>query len=87
MRKKRKMTLRQFRQWCNERACDGRWAENDVKFCIELLDAFDRMPWWKRRMVWNKVAFKIMVEVVYPINRKIEETDNLMKTEDLYDGL
>jgi hypothetical protein len=68
-----RMTLKQFKQWCNERACDGCWGFNDAKFCIELLDDMNKIPWWRRKKVWNGIANRVEFAVVNPINKKIQE--------------
>lgn len=73
MCKNKPMTLRQFRAWCNQRACDGCWSANVALYCIELMRNMEKIPWWRRRKVWGKISIAVMDSVVGPINRKIEE--------------
>ena len=67
------MTFRQFKQWCNERACDGCWGMNDAMFCIELIKTMQKIPFWKRIKVWKKIETQVLCSVVTPINQKIQE--------------
>lgn len=69
------MTYKQFVQWCNERACDGRWGFITVIQCINALKEVNQSPWWKREKVWQKVNMehRIVENYVQPTNRRIEE--------------
>lgn len=67
------MTFKQFKQWCNERACDGCWGYNEAVYCIELLDTMMKIPFWRRNKVWKLVETKVLYAVVNPINQKIQE--------------
>ena len=66
------MTFKQFKQWCNERASDGCWGFDDAKFCVELLDNMNQIPWWRRNKTWKKIANRVEFAVVNPINKKIQ---------------
>ena len=39
------MTFKQFKRWCNDRACDGCWGYNDALYCIELVQNMMKIPW------------------------------------------
>lgn len=67
------MTFKQFRQWCNDRACDGCWGIKEAMYCIELIDNMNKIPFWKRNKVWKKIKPKVLYAVVNPINQKIQE--------------
>lgn len=67
------MTLKQFKQWCNDRCCDGCWGFDEAKFCVELLDDMNRIPWWRRNKTWKKIENRVVFSVVSPTNKKIQE--------------
>ena len=67
------MTFKQFKQWCNERACDGCWGSHDALYCINLVQKMMEIPWWKRNKTWKKIEPKVLYAVVTPINKKIQE--------------
>lgn len=67
------MTFKQFKRWCNDRACDGCWGYNDALYCIELVQNMMKIPWWKRKKVWKKIEPQVLYAVVTPINQKIQE--------------
>lgn len=35
------MTYKQFRAWCNDRACDGQWGINTAMACISIMDSVE----------------------------------------------
>jgi hypothetical protein len=71
------MTFKQFKAWCNERACDGCWSFNVVTFCIEIIKDVKKQPFWRREKHWQKLneMFDIENKVVNHINAKIEELE------------
>ena len=83
MRKNKSMTLRQFRAWCNERACDGCWGEGVALICIEILKLMRELPWSRRNPVWSRISLLVMDSIVGPINRKIEEARKEMIEEEM----
>ena len=73
------MTYKQFRQWCNERACDGCWGHDTAVCCIRILDDMQKIPFWRRKKTWKKIETRVLYAVVNPVNQKIQEmrrTDN-----------
>ena len=67
------MTFKQFKRWCNDRACDGCWGYNDAIYCIDLIQTMMKIPWWKRERVWKKIELQVLATVVTPINQKRQE--------------
>lgn len=67
------MTFKQFKQWCNDRACDGCWGHKDALCCIELIQNMMKIPWWKRNKTWKKIETQVLYAVVTPINQMIQE--------------
>lgn len=67
------MTFKQFRKWCNDRACDGCWGSHDALYCTNLIDTMMKIPWWKRKRVWKQIEHRVIYAVVTPINQKIKE--------------
>ena len=67
------MTFKQFKRWCNDRACDGCWGYNDAIYCIDLIQTMMKIPWWKRERVWKKIGLQVLATVVTPINQKRQE--------------
>ena len=86
MRKDKSMTYRQFREWCNERACDGCWSRDVAEACIAIMDVMRGLPWYRRRKFWNVISFSVMDNIVGPINRKIEEARREMIEEEMRCG-
>lgn len=75
------MTYRQFKKWCNERACDGMWSSATVAVCIKTCHTVDRVPFWKREREWQRLNGEqgIVENFVEPTNKKI---DKLLKREE-----
>ena len=67
------MKFKQFKQWCNERACDGRWGSHDALYCMNLIENMMKIPWWRRNKTWKKIETRVLYAVVNPINQKIQE--------------
>lgn len=67
------MNWKQFQKWCNERACDGCWGFREAMSCIDVMKMMRQLPVWKREREWKKIQHRMMVEVITPTNKKIEE--------------
>lgn len=48
------MTYKEFKKFCNDRACDGYWCAEDAVLCIQTLQVMKRTPIWKRKEVWKE---------------------------------
>ena len=86
MCKNNPITYRQFRKWCNDRACDGFWSKDVAEACISILELMQTVPWHRRRKVWNRFSLTVMENIVGPINRKIEEFRKEMIEEEMRYG-
>lgn len=67
------MTFKQFRQWCNDRACDGCWGYQTAMLCIDVMKEINRFPFWKREKAWKQIEHRMLVEVITPTNKRIQE--------------
>lgn len=67
------MTYKQFKQWCNERASDGCWGFREAISCIEILRNLKKLPFWKRKKMWDVIGDEVVRVLVEPTNRKIQE--------------
>ena len=68
------MTFKQFKEWCNERACDGCWGFLEAVQCIEVMKDIMSYPFWKREKMWKYHHMRSTVEkIVEPTNQKIRE--------------
>lgn len=68
------MKYKEFRAWCNQRACDGCWSMMTTMFCTHIIGEVKKIPFWKREKVWKeKYEEEIMRDVVEPIEKKIKE--------------
>ena len=66
------MTYKEFQAWCNERACDGCWGMQEAMLCIEVMKVINKLPFWKRKKVWNEIKDDMEQNVIVPINEKIK---------------
>lgn len=48
------MTYKQFKSWCLDRTCDGRWSATVAMMCIKIVQEMDKVPFWKRKKAWEK---------------------------------
>ena len=72
------MTFKKFVDWCNRRACDGRWSLGHVVACIDIIKDVRSKPFWKREKYWKEHYEIVVIEqIVNPINKRIEEEDRV----------
>lgn len=64
------MTYKEFKDWCNERACDGCWGLLTAMICVEIVHDMDHTPFWKRRKKWRELEKKVITEIVEPTNSR-----------------
>ena len=68
------MSFKEFRAWCNDRACDGCWKMLTAMACIDLLEKIQRVPFWKREKTWqHEYKDQVLKEIINPIEAKIKE--------------
>ena len=68
------MTFKQFKAWCNDRACDGCWGFFEAIQCLEVGREIQKYPPWKREKMWKHHHMKIVIEeIVDRTNQLIQE--------------
>ena len=68
------MTYREFRDWCNQRACDGCLGMLEALTCCDIIGKMQMLPFWMRERIWRKSeAREIAQEIVDATNRKIQK--------------
>ena len=65
------MTYKEFKDWCNDRVCDGCWGALTAMICVEIVRDMGSTPFWKRRKKWRELEQKVVAEIVEPTNEKI----------------
>ena len=70
------MKYKEFRDWCNRRACDGCWGIGEISICMAAMDEVEDIrcwiPWKKDKVKekkWQEVEakYEIMETIVKPI--------------------
>ena len=78
------MNYKEFRDWCNRRACDGCWGIGEISICMaavrEVEDVHSWLSWKEKKLKekkWQEVEMKyeIMETIVKPINKYRAERD------------
>lgn len=69
------MTFKRFRKWCIVRAKDGHWTPDETELCLKILLEINRLPVWKRWIVWRKLQDGVIHAVVEPVNRRIRKRE------------
>lgn len=69
------MTYKEFKNWCNQRTCDGCWSLKTASFCTKVIKVVNRRPFWKRKKAWEQMNtfYSIEKTVINPINQRIKE--------------
>ena len=67
------MTFKQFKRWCNDRACDGCWGYEEAVLCCEIIGNMMKIPWWRRKKTWKKIEIQVLTSIVTPTNQKRQE--------------
>lgn len=67
------MKYKEFKAWCNERTCDGRWGMIEAMTCIDIITEINSFHFWKREKLWKEVyEHQVLDEIVTPTNNKIK---------------
>lgn len=70
------MKFKEFRYWCNQRACDGCWGMHTAIVCTSIIDEVGKKPFWKREKFWRENYEQDVLEsIVKPIEKKIRELE------------
>ena len=65
------MRYKNFKDWCNERACDGYWCMFTAINCIEIMKTIDKIPFWRREKHWREEYSNVVLqEIIFPTNKK-----------------
>ena len=75
------MTYREFRDWCNQRACDGCWGMREAMICIDICEEIQKLPFWKRKKKWREYERDVVSLIVEPTNTKIREAMEVQHAE------
>lgn len=55
----RDITFKQFNEWTNNRACDGRWSIVDAMNSCEAIAEYHKYNvFWKRKQKWEEIKEK-----------------------------
>jgi hypothetical protein len=66
------ISFKQFSDWCNKRAADGKWGMTNAIECSQLCSDMYKVFFLKREKVWKEKYEPHMRELVNEIERKIE---------------
>ncbi len=66
------ISFKEFSDWCNRRAADGKWGMSNAIECSQLCADMYKVFFLKREKVWKKKYEPHMRELVNEIERKIE---------------
>lgn len=68
------MTFKEFTNWCNDRAADGRWGFATAVICLEVQRSVRAVPFWRRKRAWEAfVADGLVDKIIEPTNARIRE--------------
>lgn len=66
------MKYKEFKEWVQNRLCDGCWGSKEALLCIHVYREIEKMPFWKRNKQWKEEAEYLVPNVIEPINEKIK---------------
>lgn len=67
------MTFKEFKCWCNKRACDGNWSMTTALICAGVIREVHKIPPREREKVWDLEYRESAEEIVKVINENIEQ--------------
>lgn len=67
------MSFAEFKDWCNQRCCDGCWGSYEAMTCMQIGTTIQSLPFWKRKKAWKEIRDEIVVKIIEPTNKLIEE--------------
>lgn len=71
------MKYKEFVEWCNERAQDGRWGFVESVICIEVMREINKQLPWRREKMWKEKEQLIIQNIVTPTNILINNLKDL----------
>ena len=72
------LSFKEFQDWCNQRACDGRWGFAEAVVCCDIMKQVNSVPKYrfkKRKQMWEELE-PTANEILTKTNEKIKEVDN-----------
>lgn len=66
------MKYKEFRQWCNERCCDGCWGLQEAIICTDIIKQIQSTSILHRKSRWKELEL-VANEIVTKTNEKIKE--------------
>lgn len=83
------MKYKEFKSWCNERACDGCWSIPTALTCIKIMSEINKHLFWKREKEWQKICNVVENDIISVIDKKLKDishhiadTDKTIKNND-----
>lgn len=71
MKDLKEMTYKEFKEYCNDRACDGQWSAGDVMMCLEIRNRIESVQVKKFGIVMKKKTEKAQEEAWQELLAKI----------------
>lgn len=69
------ISYQEFKNWCNDRACDGKWNKIEALACLQVIGEIDNIKvkgFFKKRktleareLEWKKRDYKTLVCLIY----------------------
>lgn len=73
---KERLTYKEFRDWCDQRACDRCWGIQAAIICLDVVVTVNKKPFWKREKFWKEnFEQDVLKGIVEPIEKKIRELE------------
>ena len=68
------MTYQEFKDWCNDRVCDGMWGVDTFFACKHIMDIMNATIFFQRKKIWKILEPEVMAGIVEPVNKRIKES-------------
>lgn len=66
------MTYKEFKNYCNERVCDGRWSMEEAILCISIIEEIDDIKEKILGITLRKKTEKVREEAWQRIIKKLQ---------------
>lgn len=78
------MKFEEFRDWCNERACDGVWGMDTAFICIDIMTEVNSLPKRKQEKAFQEaIKDSNLIEIINMINERIGDPKRYSKSEEI----